>query len=859
MKATAFVATLKQRLDAGWSWVRDQAPTQSLLVVSAVLICLASGFALQRQAQTHAKLSLFREITPHHMQLSDWVAEFFVCEKDQCKRVLKKQPGGTYEVASEKLPLGRGRFINSDQFTSRPTHVKLSHRLGEDEIRDMQTRWPKEKPVFALAGQPVCDNGVCRSEDLTQPMTKLTLGKSTWIQFDSHIAADGRFGPQSLPPILTAQSRATDILATKNNFQRGVIFELAITVIAPLIVLGVTFWTGLPTIFTALAQFLLARAAWSLLAADTLMGQPALLYSLGIKNSFALTTFVAGWMFATLLQFIYAVWTERTISQKRQTTLWASASVVALLATYAFPAGTPAAAIYLRALDTALLAFGGIAFGLICATYARPNWNNKISRTIRNHADINPTPRWIAQAWTLSGLFGVSAVFGLAATLSTQSVSYSFNWGTMLLPVAATCALLYARPQLTQADVQSQKDLVTQQELLVKLLSQLSTFKHRAQAISLVVNFCNRELPKLGFEPPSFCEQRPATERTEGHKDYEVVVESPIKGPHQTFGWIVAKAKQRNEKTAMGERIVEALTTGLAQHLDNLIRTSLLESEVQSGQRFIPRELMKLFAVSHPSALDPATELSCTGNIVSVNIRSGNKNRASDEANDRAIVQEVNELFAKSTAETGGYIAHQEGLRWTVIFRDNPQTALKWIESTQNTLRQWNQHRQNLGMSTQECVFGAHRSQVTLRMTENGGQTRPWLCFDLLNIANTLSEVATDYFVSTLLSDEFVECLKTTAGNTTLPDSIRPIDRVWNRSKTTTVDVFEFFGADPDLRRTAKQRSVELFSQGVRLYLTGYFDGARSIMSQILENDPNDKAAQRLMGNLSQSDDLKAA
>jgi hypothetical protein len=93
----------------------------------------------------------------------------------------------------------------------------------------------------------------------------------------------------------------------------------------------------------------------------------------------------------------------------------------------------------------------------------------------------------------------------------------------------------------------------------------------------------------------------------------------------------------------------------------------------------------------------------------------------------------------------------------------------------------------------------------------------------------------------------------------TLPDGVRPLDRVWNRSKTATVDVFEFFGGDSDLRRAAKQRSADLFSQGIRLYLTGYFDGARSIMSQILESDPHDKAAQRLMGTLSQSEDLRAA
>lgn len=859
MKANTFVAGLADKIKSAWLGVRQQSSYALVFVFIASFVCLYGAFAIQRRAQPDAKVSNLNKSGITHLQLTDWVAEYFACQNGQCKRVLKKLPNGKYEVAAEKLPLGRGRYVDDSSFSLRPTHVKLSHRISETESKELSEKWPKEKPVIALTGQPVCAENSCRNEDVTVPLNKLTAGDRTWIQFDSHIAKNGQFGPQTFPPLVVALGNAHKIFAQKDFFQSGILFELAFTVLAPLFALAITFWVGAPLLYTTFAQFLTARAAWSLFAADTFLAEPVLLPFIGVKNSYALALFFSGWMAAALANFLAVMWMNRSMPKERYNAIWAVTSVLALVVAYAFPSGNPSAVMYLRAVDSLIVLSGAVFTGLAYFALSSSDWNTKLANTIRILSHIETSQRWREQLLGLCASFAVAALCAVWMMFAYRGDGFMFQWSSVILPIGMACVLMYSTPQLTPADVQLQKDYVSQQETLVKLLSQLGTFRHRVQAISLVVNFCNRELPKLGFETPTFSEQKPAPLSDEEAAQFEVIVEANVKGPHQSFGWLAARARKRTETTAMGERIIEALTTALSQHLDTIIRGGLLESEANSAQKFVPRDLMRLFSINTLGAIDIQQEFSCNGTAVCVVVRSNIKTRESDDTADRPLTLELNELFAKGVSDFGGYIFNQEGSRWTILFREQNAAALRWIESTQVAIRNWNQHRQSLGLPTHEIGFGAHSTQFFLRFTENSGQFRPWITFDVQGIAATLAEVATDYSATTLLSQDYVNSLVKSPNSNSLPDAVRPLDRVWNRSKTATVDVYEFFGGDSDLRRAAKQRSAELFSQGIRLYLSGYFDGARSIMSQILESDPHDKAAQRLMGTLSQSEDLRAA
>ena len=864
MKAKAYLMDFWSQIRSAWQSVRMQTSGFTSIAVVAVLASVIAGIALQIQTSPRSKLENLQSHGPAHLSLTDWTAEFYTCPKDslegQCKRVLQKMSNGTYAVASEQLPLGSGRYVANQQFTTRPTHVKLSHKISEQDAQNITKNWSREKPVLALSGQPVCESEKCQNEDLVVPMNKLILGEKSWIQFDSQISPNGQFGPQSMPPVVVSPSKAHQIFAPKSNHQRGLFFEFGLAVLMPILAIAITIWAGKPRLYVAFSHFLTAKSLWTLTALDTLSQQPIIFSRLSLKGSFALSAFMTGWFFSSAMNFLSVAWCNKNLSRRMTTTLGSSVAIIALLTTYFSPAGSTAAVVTLRVFELSTSLTSAILLGFAYASFKKPSWNNPVANYFRNAWKPEEATRWNEQVKGLFFSFAIGATLGFWILIQARQNSYVFNWGAIALPVMLTFVLLHSRPQLTASDLQLQKNLVGQQEILVKLLSQLGTFKHRAQAISLVVNFCNRELPKLGFEPPQFLENQPEESSASEAKSFEVSIAIPVRGPHQTFGWIVAKARKRTENTAMGERIIDALSAALAQHLDTLIRSSLLESEANSAQKFVPRDLVRFFGITNLSQLDAGQEFSFNGTVVSVVLRAQNqRNRDNDALPERGIINELTALFNKGALDVGGYLATQEGLKWTLVFRDTTNSALRWIENTQVAMRSWNQHRQTLGMGMHECSFGAQISTLNLRFTENANMLRPWVQCDLLGVSATLAEVAQEYSAMVLLSQEYIAALGSGRGAGYLPESVRPLDRVWNKSKTNTIDVYEFFGGEPDIRRASKQKTVELFSQGVKLYLAGHFDGARSIMKQIVETDPNDKAAQRLLGNLATGEDLKAA
>lgn len=864
MKAKIFLLGFWGQICSAWQSVRMQTSGFTSIAAVAILASVIAGIALQLQTNPISKLENLERHGPAHLRLTDWTAEFYTCPKDslegQCKRVLQKMSNGTYSVASWQLPLASGSYIANQQFATRPTHVKFSHKISEQDKQTITKNWSREKPVLALSGQPVCESEKCQNEDLVVPINKVTLGEKSWIQFDSQISPIGQFGPQSMPPVVVSPSKAHQIFALNSSHQRGLFFEFGLAVLMPILAIAITIWAGKPRLYVAFSHFLASKALWTLTALDTLAQQPIIFNKLSPQGSFALSAFMTGWFFSSTMNFLSVAWCNKNLSRQMTATLGSGVALFALLTTYFSPAGSTSAVVTLRAFELATTLTSALLLGFAYASFKKPSWNNPVANYFRNAWKPEEATRWHEQIKGMFVSFTIGAALGLWFLIQARQNSYIFNWGAIALPVLLTFVLLHSRPQLTPTDLQLQKDLVGQQEILVKLLSQLGTFKHRAQAISLVVNFCNRELPRLGFEPPQFLETQPQEPSSSEAESFGVFIASPVRGPHQTFGWIVAKARKRTENTAMGERIIEALSSSLAQHLDTLIRSSLLESDAHSAQKFVPRDLVRFFGITNLSQLDAGQEFSSHGTIVSVVLRAQNqRNRDNDALPERGIINELTAQFNKGALDVGGYLATQEGLKWTLIFRDTTTSALRWIENSQVAMRSWNQHRQTLGMRMHECSFGAQISTINLRFTENANMLRPWVQCDLLGVSATLAEVAEEYSATVLLGQEYIAALGSGRGAGYLPESIRPLDRVWNKSKTTTIDVYEFFGGEPDIRRASKQKNVELFSQGVKLYLAGHFEGARSVMKQIVETDPNDKSAQRLLANLATGEDLRAA
>lgn len=800
---------------------------------------------------------------PTQMRFQNWTAEYFDCPHQQlephCTRVLKKTPSGSYIVDSEILPLNPGLKVGDKLFSKFPTHVRLSHTLSNEDLTQFKKNWENQKTVFALFGQPVCNSGICETKTIVKPANVIKIGAKTLLQFDSQVDFNGRFGPEGLSPLAVSQGEAYELFIAENKHHRGLFFELGLIVIAPFFTLLLALWTGRSKVLIAFGKFLSVKSLWMAIAIDIFAKQTLLFKNFTLEQSFALAAFLSGWMFSTAVNFLSIVWSQSNLTARFQTNLAAGFSLIALGVTYFVPANNSAAAATLRIIEIthifACAIFLALAQVALRIQSSNTNWLERFKKTWA--PEKNVFGEKLVKGLFLSFLF--TLLISLSRIIFTESMKNSFDIETIILPFMISFVVLKSRPQLTHADIQKQKEFTMQQEDLVKHINQLNSIKHRTQAINFVLNFCHRELPKLGVENSQFLETLPS-KFDKKQEDKKIIITSIVRSAQQTFGWLVSETTKRTEETLTGEKILHSLSISLAQQLDNNIKNVLLESEAHTAQKFIPKDLLKFFGILSLRQLNPNQEYSVNGSVVTVILRDPTVSEGTlRDLPDSVVINEFNALFHNVAAEFGGYVAHQDRMKWNIIFGNKDNSTLAWIEKIQTTFRQLNQRKQSLGMKTYECSFGVSASQIFLRVNQAAGVFRPWIQFDINDVSASLAKIATEYQSTVFLSDHFVKTLDTAAAIKNSSVYIRLIDRIWNNTKTSTIDVFEYYGGESEPQKTQKRRTASLFGDGIKFYLEGNFEKARLIFKQIIDADPNDQQARRVLLNISDMNELKAA
>ncbi|MEY4066770.1 MAG: hypothetical protein RIR26_2978, partial [Pseudomonadota bacterium] len=800
-----------------------------------------------------------------HLKVTDWLSEYYRCPKDaidkSCTRVLnKRQPAG-YEVNIETFPLALSNHALPQNFSSAPTHVRLSHRLSPQEIKFLDQLASKDAPALALAGHLNCIEQTCRPENSGWPLKKVSFGGKNWLQFENKISPEGVFGPQSLPPVIVGQSQLNRVFALQPAPHQGRLLELGLSLLAPLFAFAFAIWAGNPPLLISLSQLLTARAFWHLSTTDALSKESLFFTEISLQASLAVSTFIYGWLTYTMLDFLSRLWRTRQPSTFHAITASALITALTFLTSFSFPAGTNAAVQMIRSQEALLLLCAGLFLGSLGLSLHPKTKSWRWTAWLHRQATVTENQGETSRFWwSLSGVFLLSAIFAAGPLLANDSHN-NFNWSTLFFPALSLCTVMSFQPRYTWADIQIEKDALQQQENLVKFISQIGNTRHRSQAISLVMNFCNRELPKLGFESPTFSEQQPTVPETAVPSASEVSISMPVEVNQNCFGWISTCAKKSTGFTAVGEKMLEALTTSLGHQLESLNRCQTLEQQVALGQKFIPSNLIKVFSVEEPHKIDSSREFVFKGIHICIAVRQTNselRRVPSDTASSAESLQ-LTEFIIRTAEQCGGILIRHETARWTVVFNDSVHNAFQWIKDTQMALKQWStQH--NLGEgAAREFNFGAHVAPVTLRFLEVSGALQPWIQGDTEGSAAALAHAANQYAARIVCSHELMCTLKTAQGNQDLPAGLRPLDRVWNNKKTATLDVFEYFGADTEGTRLRKQNNVALFSEGIMHYLDGHFDDAREKMKQIVAADPSDTEAQRLLNALSGGEELRAA
>jgi DNA-binding response OmpR family regulator/class 3 adenylate cyclase len=165
---------------------------------------------------------------------------------------------------------------------------------------------------------------------------------------------------------------------------------------------------------------------------------------------------------------------------------------------------------------------------------------------------------------------------------------------------------------------------------------------------------------------------------------------------------------------------------------------------------------------------------------------------------------------------------------------DGVQAAIAMHRAVAN----YNQEREQDGYQPIGIGVGLHLGDLMLGVIGNQDRMQGTVVSDAVNTASRIEGLNKRYGTSTTISEEVMAHLENPARY-----HYRFVDKVLVKGKDTPVTVFEIFNGDPEAMAQLKKETKGSFEAGLELYYERKFAEASVRFNQVLEKNPEDKAA----------------
>ncbi|MBW4493242.1 MAG: response regulator [Oscillatoria princeps RMCB-10] len=188
--------------------------------------------------------------------------------------------------------------------------------------------------------------------------------------------------------------------------------------------------------------------------------------------------------------------------------------------------------------------------------------------------------------------------------------------------------------------------------------------------------------------------------------------------------------------------------------------------------------------------------------------------------------------------EHNGFIDKYIGDAIMALFPDTPEEAVRAALAMQNQVSLWNKSRKKNGESLISIGIGLHSGSLMLGTIGEEERMESTVISDAVNLASRLQDLTKLYGAGIAISAKTLTQLEEPAKY-----SHRFLGQVQVKGKKEPVPVFEIYEADPPALRKLKQQTRADFQRGVALYQKQQFANAEQIFQEILQINPQDKAA----------------
>lgn len=274
----------------------------------------------------------------------------------------------------------------------------------------------------------------------------------------------------------------------------------------------------------------------------------------------------------------------------------------------------------------------------------------------------------------------------------------------------------------------------------------------------------------------------------------------------------------------------------MSQYLNEYILQITELSE--SYYRFVPQQYLSMLGKESILDVNLGDQAKYEMSVLTLNIRDFFilSETMTPEENFQFINLFLKEISPLIT-DNNGFVDDYTGAGIVALFPDSGEDAAKTSIEIIEKLKSFNESTRIKGKPL-DLGIGIHKGSLMLGIIGSERRLEGTVISDSVNLAASLEKLSLELDVSTLITESIVKDLKAKDIY-----EYRYLGKVQIEGKEGLVDIYDLYHSDSKERREGKNRTKEIFEEGIRLYHQGSFYEARNSFLEAVKRDSNDKVS----------------
>lgn len=294
------------------------------------------------------------------------------------------------------------------------------------------------------------------------------------------------------------------------------------------------------------------------------------------------------------------------------------------------------------------------------------------------------------------------------------------------------------------------------------------------------------------------------------------------------------KIRSHDEVSDLGDSV-----NRMAAHIRAYIKN--ITDSNEAYYRFVPQQFMRILRRENVLDVRLGDQVEQDMSVVICNIRrfyQMSKGLSPEE--NFNFVNSFLKRFGPSVRDNGGMINKYLGAGFMALFPNSADAALLACLEMRKELDVYNSHRASSKYPPIDIGIGLHKGPLRLGIIGEEKRLEGNVISEGVNLAIELEKMTSILGASILVTEDVVKSLASKKAF-----AYRKLGVIRMENTTDPLQLYDVYEGDSDMIRALKDRTKDLFEQGVTYYQVGRFYDAREAFLMVIKMNRQDKAAQQ--------------